>query len=116
MNIQEHREALAALEAQRAQLTKERVAAKIAPPKSGEVTIQGLEAMLNGFRHYAPEATDRDYFREDELLVQYMTIHAEAINAEIRARQQGQTNAREAAANHKALCGSCFTVHAGECI
>lgn len=110
MNIQEHREALAAINAQRDKIVRQ--LGLPAAPSSPVMTAEGLEGLLAMIR---VTPAKRDLYREDEILAEQARIHAKAINDDIRAKQQAKVNAREAAANRKALCGSCFTVHAGEC-
>ncbi|MBA9005962.1 hypothetical protein [Thermomonospora cellulosilytica] len=122
MTIDQHRKALAEIKAQMAALRREygmnalegardhadaALAADAAEAAAALVKVSGALAAAG------PRLDE--YWRKGEELRRRANEHIRAINAKVKAARQERENAAQARAIRAKTCGSCFTVHAGEC-
>jgi hypothetical protein len=117
MTLTEHRAELERIRAARQQLAIDmgQQRATRALNRAERASVADTGALLELVA--AIEATPNlgEYFDRDEELYRQAKVHADAINAQVRASQQRKANKEQAARTHAASCGRCFTVHAGHC-
>lgn len=71
------------------------------------------EVSAPGFGFDTPEYLA--FEQKDREIIERYNFVVREYNAIVRAKKTERENKRQAAATRAAACGSCFTVHAGEC-